>query len=158
MNDLLFRFMPAQASQKILIHKWLKQPHIKEWLHGVGLQNTLNGLEEFFRGKFFISYWIGYIDDVPFAFLITSPEGKDGITLDLFICDLNYIGKGLAAPMIREFLRSKFPKIKKVFIDPEATNTKAIHVYEKVGFRIIGEFTASWHPVPHYHMELSVEN
>ena len=42
-------------------------------------------------------------------------------------------------------------------IDPEATNTRAIHVYEKIGFKITGEFIASWHPVPHYQMELNME-
>lgn len=26
--------------------------------------------------------------------------------------------------------------------------------YQKAGFKIIGEFIASWHPVPHYQMEL----
>lgn len=151
---LNFHFRPAKSSQRTLIHDWLRQPHIKEWMHGVGLQNTLNGLETFFQGKPNTTYWIAYDKDTPFAFLITSPEGNDATTLDLFICDLNYVGKGIAAPMIQEFLISQFPNVKRVLIDPEATNTKAIHVYQKVGFKITGEFIASWHPVPHYQMEL----
>jgi len=85
--------------------------------------------------------------------LITSPEGEDVTTLDLFICDLNYLGKGIAVSMIQQFLISQFPNVKRVLIDPEATNKRAIHVYQKVGFKIIGEFIASWHPVPHYQME-----
>ena len=48
--------------------------------------------------------------------------------------------------------------MKKVLIDPEATNKRAIHVYQKVGFKIIGEFIASWHPVPHYQMELYMKD
>lgn len=56
--------------------------------------------------------------------------------------------------MIQEFLISQFSNVKRVLIDPEATNQRAIHVYQKVGFKIIGEFIASWHPVPHYQMEL----
>jgi RimJ/RimL family protein N-acetyltransferase len=44
-----------------------------------------------------------------------------------------------------------------VLIDPEATNTRAIHVYKKIGFKIVGEFIASWHPVPHYQMELNMK-
>jgi hypothetical protein len=104
-----FRFAPAESSQKVLIHQWLEQKHIKEWLHGVGLQNTLNGLEKFFRGESDTIYWIGFDKDIPFSFLITSPEGKDTITLDLFICNLNYLGKGLAVSMIKAFLTSQFP-------------------------------------------------
>ena len=153
-----FHFSPAESSQVSLIHKWLQQDHIKEWIHGIGLQNTLNGLEKFFRGESSTTYWLGYHKDTPFAFLITSPQGPDAITLDLFICNLNYLGKGLAVPMIRAFLTSQFSNVKKVLIDPEATNKRAIHVYQKVGFKIIGEFIASWHPVPHYQMELYMED
>jgi hypothetical protein len=153
-----FRFAPAEPSQRDLLHRWFEQKHIKEWMHGVGLQNTLNGLEKFFLGESTTTYWIGYDNNTPFAFLITSPEGKDATTLDLFICDLNYLGKGIAVPMIKKFLRSHFSHLKRVLIDPEATNTRAIHVYQKVGFKIVGEFIASWHPVPHYQMELLMKD
>lgn len=152
--DLKFHFLHAQSSQRDLIHRWLKQKHIAEWLHGVGLQNTLNGLEDFFRKESTTTYWIAYNKDSPFAFLITSPEGTDAITLDLFICDLNYLGKGHSVRMIQEFLLSQFPHVNKVLIDPEKSNARAIHVYQKVGFKIVSEFIASWHPAPHYQMEL----
>ena len=155
---IIFHFAPAKSSQRALLHQWFEQKHIKEWMHGVGLQNTLNGLEKFFRGESDTAYWVGYDEDIPFAFLITSPEGTDAITLDLFICDLNYLGKGLAISMIREFLITHFPNMKRVLIDPEATNERAIHVYQKVGFKIIGEFIANWHPVLHYQMELDMHD
>ena len=111
-------------------------------------------LEKFFQGESNTTYWIAYDKHIPFAFLITSPEGNDATTLDLFICDLNYLGKGIAVQMIQEFLINQFPNVKRVLIDPEATNKRAIHVYQKMGFKIIGEFIASWHSVPHYQMEL----
>ncbi len=149
-----FYFSPAESCQIALIHTWLQQDHIKEWIHGQGLQNTLNGLESFFHGESTTTYWIGYHESTPFAFLITSPEGSEATTLDLFICDLHYLGKGLAVPMIHQFLINHFPKVKKVLIDPEATNKRAIHVYKKAGFKVTQEFIASWHPVPHYQMEL----
>ncbi|MBA3816070.1 MAG: GNAT family N-acetyltransferase [Parachlamydiaceae bacterium] len=153
-----FIFKPMEVKDRPLVHKWLVQPYIAEWIHGIGLQNTLNGLEKFFQGESDTTYWIGYDKDIPLAFLITSPEGNDATTLDLFICDLNYLGKGIAVPMIQEFLLSQFPNVKRVLIDPEATNKRAIHVYQKVGFKIIAEFIASWHPVPHYQMELYMKD
>jgi RimJ/RimL family protein N-acetyltransferase len=153
-----FHFAPVTSTQRALVHRWLEQDHIKQWLHGAGLQNTLTGLEKFFRGESSTTYWIGYKKDVPFAFLITSPEGADAITLDLFICDVNYLGKGLAEPMTRTFLMTHFSHMKRVLIDPEATNMRAIHVYQKLGFRIIGEFIASWHQVPHYQMQLWMQD
>jgi len=157
-SKIKFRFSPVQLTQRSLIHQWLDQKYIKEWIHGIGLQNTLNGLEKFFQGISDTTYWIGYDQDIPFAFLITSPEGKDAVTLDLFICNLNYLGKNLSVPLIQEFLVTHFPHVKRVLIDPEATNTRAIHVYQKVGFKITGEFIASWHPVPHYQMELKMKD
>ena len=57
--------------------------------------------------------------------------------------------------MIREFLVAHFPNIKRISIDSEVNNIRAIHVYQKVGFKIVGEFAASW---PHYQMELGMEN
>lgn len=156
--NICFTFKPAQPSQKNLVHNWLTQDHINEWIHGIGLQNTLNGLEKFFQGQSNTTYWIGYDNDIPFAFLITSPEGNDAITLDLFIGDLNYLGKGLAVPMIQQFLIEQFSNMKKILIDPEAANKRAIHVYQKVGFEIVGEFIASWHPVLHYQMELRMKD
>jgi RimJ/RimL family protein N-acetyltransferase len=152
--DKDFLFAPAEASQRGLLHRWFAQKHIAEWMHGIGLDNTLKGLEKFFEGSSSATYWVGYKDTIPFAFLITSPEGNDAITLDVFICDERYLGKGLAVPLIREFLKTHFSQVKRVLIDPEATNTRAIHVYEKVGFKITGTFIAPWHPVRHYQMEL----
>jgi len=158
-NQHKFRFIFkfAEPSEKLRIIHWLDQEHIKKWIHGVGLQNTLNGLEKFFQGASNTAYWIGYDGEVPFAFLITSSEGEDAITLDMFICDLNYLGKGLAVLMIHEFLVSQFPDKEKILIDPETTNARAIHVYQKAGFKIVGEFIASWHPVPHYQMCLDMK-
>lgn len=153
-----FRFASALPEQKEMVHQWLHQSHIAEWLHGIGLQNTLSGLDCFFLNNSDVTYWIGYYNGTPFAFLITSFDSPDTITLDLFICDERYLGKGFSVPMISNFLITHFAHVKKVLIDPEANNNRAVHVYQKVGFKIIGEFIASWHPVPHYQMLLEIED
>lgn len=152
-----FTFKPVEEHQTFFIHNWITQKHIAEWLHGDGLKNTIEDLENFFKGTSWGKHWIAYDKDIPFAYLLTSEAGTDALTLDLFICNLAYLGKGLSVQMIQEFLLSQFPNKQEVLIDPEATNTRAIHVYEKVGFRIIGEFIAPWHPVPHYSMQLDMK-
>ncbi len=157
-KNSVFHFAPAESSQRSLIHRWLEQDYIGKWIHGVGLQNTLNGLERFFQGASDTTYWVGYYEKVPFAFLITAPVENDAIALDLFICDPTYLGKGLAVPMIHAFLTSQFSHVTRALIDPEATNARALHVFQKAGFKIIGEFIASWHPVPHYQMELYMKD
>jgi len=125
---------------------------------GEGLKNILESLEKFFKGDPHFKHWVAYDKDIPFGYLLTSeiPKGSPedeyapfckekgkAITLDLFICDLNYLGKGLSVAMIQEFLLTQFPDVTEVFIDPEASNTRAVHVYEKAGFQIIDEFIAS---------------
>ena len=183
MNKIPFRFTfkPAMESQRERIHGWLQQDYIREWIHGQGLQNTLAGLEKFLqyqsknnepdRKSEITQHWIGYDGKIPFVYLLTSNVIKnavdeyakysesDGlaITLDIFICDAEYLGKGLATTVIKEFLLSQFTDISEVFIDPEKSNERAVHVYQKAGFRIVGEFLAAWHPVPHYIMKLSMK-
>lgn len=153
-----FTFKLAKPADRKRIHAWLEQDYIREWIHGVGLKNTLEGLETFFKGGSTDQHWIAYEGKVPFAYLMTGLDGDDAITLDLFICEPDFLGKGLSVPMIQEFLISQFSNIKTVFIDPEATNTRAVHVYQKAGFKIIGEFIASWHPVLHYKMKLNMQD
>lgn len=162
-KEFRFCFKPMDKSQHGLVHAWIHQPHINEWLHGEGLSNTLKDIEQFLNnGESWATHWIAYDNEVPFAYLITSgidqseeyPEGA--ITLDLFICRLDYIGKGLSVQMIHEFILSQFSEAKMVLIDPEIANERAVHVYQKAGFEIIGEFIASWHPVPHYKMQLPI--
>ena len=169
-SSFRFTFKPVVESQRELIHKWLQQDYIGEWIHGQGLQNTLVGLEKFIqyqsegkgldRKSEITQHWIGYDDDRPFVYLLTSNVFKnaadeyakyseiDGlaITLDIFICDAEYLGKGWASAVIREFLLSQFLDVSEVFIDPEKGNKRAVHVYQKVGFRIVGEFIAPWYP------------
>jgi len=184
MNQSLshFTFKPAAESQRELIHQWLQQDYIREWIHGQGLQNTLTGLEKFFqyqaKGKGLdrqtniTQHWLGYDGDKAFVYLLTSNVFKstdnayakyseldgEAITLDIFIGASEYVGKGFASTVIKEFLLTQFSDVSEVFIDPEQSNVRATHVYQKVGFRIVGEFIAPWHPVPHYIMKLEMNN
>lgn len=69
------------------------------------------------------------------------------------------LSRWFAQDHIKEWLHGVglLSHVKRVLIDPEATNVRAIHVYKKVGFKIVGEFIASWHTVPHYQMELQMQ-
>ena len=166
-----FNFKPVDVAHRALIHTWLTEPHVAEWFYGQGLQNTLNHLDEFLQGSSKACYWLGFENHHPFTFLITSPVSKpqdelarwcseegSAITLDMFIGDTSYLGKGLACLLIREFLLDQFPDVAEVLIDPEATNFRAIHVYQKVGFTTLGEFIPSHSTHPHLMMRLNMRN
>jgi RimJ/RimL family protein N-acetyltransferase len=166
-----FSFKPVDAAHRTLVHGWLKLPHVAKWFYGQGLENTLNHLDAFLKGPSSSQYWLAYDNSHPFAFLITShfckpsdeltrwcTEKGDAITLDMLIGDTAYLGKGLSHILIREFLSSQFPHVTEVLIDPEATNTRAIHVYQKAGFEILAEFIPAHSPHPHYMMRLNMKS
>lgn len=165
-----FHFKPVDQAHRLLVHHWLKQPHVAKWFYGQGLQNTLQHLDDFLNGSSSGQYWLGYDQNRPFAFLITSSVEKprdeltkwcskegEALTLDLLIGETDYLGKGLSPVLIQEFLLSQFPHITEVLIDPEASNSHAVHIYKKVGFRVLGEFIPSYSPHPHYMMRLEMQ-
>lgn len=180
-KDYHFTFSPVIESQQELVREWLQQDYIHEWIHGAGLQSTLSGLTKFIqyyattqkinRRSNLTQHWIGYEGAHPFVYLLTSNVLKDevseyakhretdglAITLDIFICDRHYLGRGLATQIIKALLIRQFSDISEVFIDPEQRNKRAVHVYQKTGFQIVGNFIASWHPVPHYVMKLDMK-
>jgi len=166
-----FVFALAKPIDRSMIESWVKRPHISEWLHGEGLKNTLSSLNQFYEGSSEFQHWIAYDNDIPFGYLLTSEvdhnddslssiefTGGKAITLDVFICEPDYIGKGFGTTMIREFLKTHFLDVSDVLIDPEVTNSRAVHVYKKTGFRVIETFIAPWHQVPHYLMHLHYED
>ena len=75
----------------------------------------------------------------------------------MLIGEEDYLGRKLSHVVIKEFLLSEFPEAEEVLIDPEASNSRAVHVYEKVGFKILGEFIPSHSPHPHYMMRLDMQ-
>lgn len=170
MNASTFNFKLVEKAHRSLVHTWLLQPHVAEWFYGQGLENTLKHLDEFLAGSSYAQYWLAFEEEHPFAFLITSqvdkphdelapwcrPEGE-AITLDMLIGDPSYLGRGYAVPVIHQFLLSQFPDVDEVLIDPEASNVKAIHVYQKAGFNKLGEFIPSHSPHPHFMMKLNLQ-
>jgi GNAT superfamily N-acetyltransferase len=150
-----FLFKPVERKYRDLVHSWLKKPYIAEWFYGQGLENTIRHLDEFLEGAGDSAYWLAFDGERPFAFFITSKAGEQAITLDMLIGEEDYLGKGLAASLIEMFLSSQFPDAKEVLIDPEATNKRAVHVYEKAGFRFVKEFIPSHSPHLHYLMKLN---
>lgn len=170
MTQFRFNFTPVDSHHRSLVHSWLRQPHVAKWFYGEGMENTIKQLDEFLHGSSLFQYWLGYDKDRPIAFFITSSVCKpddelthwcaevgDAITLDMLIGDESYLGKGLSHILIQEFLLSQFPHVVEVLIDPEATNLRAVHVYKKAGFTIIGEYIPSHSPNRHYMMRLNMK-
>lgn len=169
-SNFNYDYRPLDAEHLSTVRSWLSQPYVAEWFYGEGLESTLKGMNAFISGSSLAQYWLAYDKNRPFTFFITSivnkpedeltrycmQEGR-AITLDMVIGDSDYVGKGLSSLLIQEVLLSQFPDTTEVLIDPEATNTRAIHVYQKAGFTIIDKFIPPHSPNPHCMMRLNMQ-
>ena len=158
-------FEKATLAHREFIFAWLEEPHMQEFWdnsqeHKDDILNFLNGQKQhYFYGT--TMYWVGFLDDQPYSFLLTDQMLSDQedltdlhraqlskmghtIGLDFGIGDKTFLGQSLAAPTLEafvEFYRTHVdPKADTFFIDPNENNPRAKHVYEKAGFEAVGEY------------------
>lgn len=71
-------------------------------------------------------------------------EAGHTIGLDFGIGNINYVGKGLAAPTLEAFVNFYHHEIDPLadtfLIDPDMNNPRAQHAYGKAGFDQVGEY------------------
>lgn len=157
-----FAFHRAGAHDIPLVTTWLRSPHVARWLHGEGLRVVQEDLAASVRSGTVFDHWLASLHGVDCGYLLTSRldasnpryarwmvEDGYAISLDVFLGEARLCGMGIGTEMIRQFVDSRPDAITDVFIDPEAANHKAIHVYEKLGFRIVDGFVPPYNPVEH---------
>lgn len=161
------KFEKAALHHQAVIFSWLAQPHMQEFWdnsqeHKDDILNFIHGRKQrYFYGT--TQYWVGYIDNEPFCFLLSdqmlkeqddlsdlhrkylSEKGRT-ISLDFGIGNKTFLGRGLASPTLKaftEFYKNKIdPSADTFFIDPNTNNPRAFHVYEKAGFKMVGYYHA----------------
>jgi len=167
LNKPNIKFIRATLEHRNNIFGWLEEPHVKEfWDVSQGFRddvlifmNGRNVPSAYFEGIF--EYWIGVIDEDPYCLMMTSEVessqvdllgdwrdnlSKSGKTysIDFMIGNKKYLGKGLAVFTLESFTKfineSVDSTIDTFFIDPEESNLRAKHVYQKAGFKCISEF------------------
>lgn len=159
-------FERASIQHNDTIFSWLAEPHIIEFWdnsqeHKDDILNFMEGRKEpssYCDGLY--TYWIGFIDNNPYCLVMTLKEkheydlpklkkihlSKFGHTysIEYMIGNKNYFNKGLGAKTIEifvNFVRENYDKdADTFFIDPDVSNPRARHVYEKAGFKYIDDF------------------
>lgn len=158
-------FRAADLGDEAMIFEWLAEPHMQLFWdtsneHKEDILNFIHGKKQsYFEGT--AKYFVGFLDDAPFAFIVADamtigePDSplprevfsKDGptVAIDFAIGDSAYLGKGLASDTLEAFLSYYQHHVDRkasiFFIDPDELHTKARHVYEKAGFKIIGNYS-----------------
>src|SRR5579871_1579214 len=165
---MIISFRKADVSLQPIIFSWLEEPHMKEFWdnsleHKNDILNFIEGRKQtYFAGS--TKYWVGFVDNEPFCFILSdqilsaekelheiyrkylSAKGNT-IALDFGIGNIAFLGKGLAAKALAAFMEFYRTKIDSAadtfFIDPAENNPRAQHVYEKAGFKLVGDYVAS---------------
>ena len=152
-------FRRAELNDDELISRWFHAPHVSEFW-GEAPTNVRDCRSAMTGVCVLFDYWIGRDDTIPFCLLITTdatrdtpehlvpflPETGEAWTLDILIGPPEYVGRGIATQMLESFLshiQYQNRALRTVLIDPEANNSRAIHVYEKAGFQLVSEFVPS---------------
>lgn len=155
-----------------LLHNWLNNKHVHQW-YDKDKTNTIEEVKKRYLPKILgeksTDCFLACIDNKPFgyvqAYRVTDwPEFGDYIgydhqsaSVDLFIGDEEYLGKGYGQSMLHQFLKNVVftdETINTCVIGPEPDNQRAIAVYQKVGFRFKKTVHIPGDDHPTYLMEL----
>jgi aminoglycoside 6'-N-acetyltransferase len=137
---------PAAISDLPLLRHWDKQPHViaanpnDDWQWEIELRRSPDWREQLIaeiEGR-----PIGYIEIIDPArendhYWGAVPAGLRAI--DIWIGEATDLGKGYGTTMMHLALTRSFadPSVEAVIIDPLASNTRAHHFYERMGFRFV---------------------
>ena len=152
-DQLLIREMEDSDKEYALLLKWLANPSVNEWYENrAGL--TLDAIRTKYRPRVVgeshvraaiierqhkpIGY-LQYYETQKEKYRLKEPvlEEPNVWAMDIFIGEPSLFGKGLGSASLELMLRFLFDQkgAKKVIIDPDVRNERAIRAYEKAGFR-----------------------
>ena len=150
-------FRRLGASELPMLTRWLAEPHVRRFY-----QKSLVSLEDVnleygpaIRGEEPSSCHLAFCNGEPFAYLqcyrnrdypdwCRIIDVADGISIDLFIGNPAYLGRGLGRTALRAYLQDvAFPLYAcehRAYIGHDLTNTKALRCSRAAGFRPLRPF------------------
>ena len=149
-------FTPVEPKHFALLLEWLQRPHVARWF-AFWMPPTEEGTIELWtsmlEGRVPQRGYLVVVDGAPMGYVESSrvsedPDwartlGVDGeaVAADVFIADLDRIGQGLGASVVRRFYLWMMDEtgLDVGIIDPEVDNLSAIRAYEKAGFSFLRE-------------------
>jgi RimJ/RimL family protein N-acetyltransferase len=145
-------FQPLNQTHLNQLCKWLNNPHVKEWWNdNLTPEEIKIKYQQRINDPIVVSFII-YLDDKPLGFIQYYHADKVGdgwwpdetagtVGIDQYIGETDYINKGYGTQIIRSFIEKLFsnPDIKKIIVDVDPNNHRAIRCYEKAGFKFVKE-------------------
>jgi acetyl CoA:N6-hydroxylysine acetyl transferase len=146
--QMTISFVKVELERDVeLLHQWHQQPYvIPFWKLDIPFKKYKIHLKNFLEDKHQTLY-LGLIDGVPMSYWEAywvkgdvvencyNPHPEDQ-GIHLLIGEEDYLGKGYALPVLRAMVQFQFlaSGTEKVIAEPDLTNEKMIHVFEKCGF------------------------
>ncbi|QQR84019.1 GNAT family N-acetyltransferase [Candidatus Peregrinibacteria bacterium] len=145
-----YTFKPVTEKDFPLLLEWHNQPWVAENWNGYYTSEQIEEeqIKKMKSSKDFA--YIIYFEGRPFAYIQLQdcfecgdgwwPDEKPGTWgIDTFIGEEEYLGKGHSTKYIKEFLEKAFSEknAKKIIVDPDPNNIRAIKAYEKAGFKAV---------------------
>lgn len=158
-----------------LLHRWRNAPHVMEWYgkQPIGYEVVVAKYAARIRGEQPTQPYLSLYEQTPIGYIQTYklcdyPDYSDYLALDaddlkgaagvdLFIGAVDYLHKGLGAPLLVKFMREVVfapADITCCVIGPEPANRAAIRMYEKAGLKHIGTVRVPGDATPTYVMRI----
>jgi RimJ/RimL family protein N-acetyltransferase len=132
------------------LHDWMNRPHVVPFWR---LNRPLEELRMHFERALHDPHQtlhIGLLDGIPMSYWETYWAVDDVIArcyrpdpsdqgVHLLIGPPEFLGKGLALPLLRAMVRLLFHhgQAKKIVAEPDIRNARMIHVFERCGFKFV---------------------
>ena len=149
-------FRPLGRDDLGLMHEWLRRPHVRRWWdEHSSYEDVARHYLPAIEGRQPTDLYLILLDGRPVGFIQSYlvadyPDfaariglGAGVVGVDLFVGEEELTGKGLGTDVLRAFVRDVVfaePGTTACIADPDVRNTASLRVFEKAGFRRVGEF------------------
>lgn len=129
------------------LHQWINDSTIRRFWYGEDRPRSKQWVNKHFTSilthKNPSQCWIIEVKAKPIGFMYNTPEKNDDgeflgrVELDIMIGNKIQWGKGYGTDALKTMINYAFTtqKAERVYMTPRDTNTRAIHVYQKAGFK-----------------------
>lgn len=130
-----------------VIYKWLNDPEVMQYWYGCDKPRSKEWIKKHYtpaiKGLKDWAYWMIELDGKPIGYICNTTERNDEgeffgkVELDILIGDKSKWELGLGSDALKAMINYAFKtqQAERVFLVPRVINKRAIHVYEKVGFK-----------------------
>lgn len=129
------------------IHSWINHPEVAKYWYGKDKPRTLAWFEQHIRSIANdtnpCQSWMIEVEGTPIGFMYNTQYIHDDgeftgrVELDILIGDTTRWGKGYGTDALVTLMQYVFSeqRAERIFLTPRIINKRAIHVYEKAGFK-----------------------